>query len=91
MKRYTADFETTVSESDCRVWAYAISEIGNPDNFRYGNSLDDFMAICADPKENAVYYFHNLKFDGEYLIHWLFPKIALRQNLLPYQDFSKRR
>ena len=71
MKRYTADFETTVSESDCRVWAYAISEIGNPDNFRYGNSLDDFMAICADPKENAVYYFHNLKFDGEYLIHWL--------------------
>lgn len=71
MKKYTADFETTTQENDCRVWAYAISEIGNPDNFEYGNSLDDFMEICADPKQNAVYYFHNLKFDGEFIIYWL--------------------
>lgn len=71
MKKYTADFETTTKEDDCRVWAYAISEIGNPDYFVYGNSLDDFMDICADPKHNAVYYFHNLKFDGEFIIYWL--------------------
>lgn len=71
MKKYTADFETTVSEDDCRVWAYAICEIGNPDNFIYGNSLDDFIAWCADPSHNDVLYFHNLKFDGEYIIHWL--------------------
>lgn len=72
MKKYTADFETTTKEDDCRVWAYAISEIGNPDYFDYGNSLDDFMEICADPKQNAVYYFHNLKFDGQFIIYWLF-------------------
>ena len=71
MIKYTADFETTVSETDCRVWAYAICEIGNPDNFMYGNSMDDFMAWCGDPKHNDVLYFHNLKFDGEYIIHWL--------------------
>lgn len=71
MKKYTADFETTTKADDCRVWAYAISEIGNPDYFVYGNSLDDFMDICADPKHNAVYYFHNLKFDGEFIIYWL--------------------
>lgn len=71
MKKYTADFETTTKTDDCRVWAYAISEIGNPDYFVYGNSLDDFMDICADPKHNAVYYFHNLKFDGEFIIYWL--------------------
>ena len=71
MIKYTADFETTVSEDDCRVWAYAISEIGNPDNFLYGNSLDAFMDWCANPKSNDVIYFHNLKFDGEYIIHWL--------------------
>lgn len=71
MIKYTADFETTVSETDCRVWAYAICEIGNPDNFMYGNSLDDFMAWCGDPTHNDVLYFHNLKFDGEYIIHWL--------------------
>lgn len=71
MIKYTADFETTVDEKDCRVWAYAICEIGNPDNFMYGNSLDDFMAWCGDPSHNDVLYFHNLKFDGEYIIHWL--------------------
>lgn len=71
MNKYTADFETTVDENDCRVWAYAICEIGKPENFIYGNSLDDFMAWCADPKHNDVLYFHNLKFDGEYIIHWL--------------------
>lgn len=68
---FTADFETTVSETDCRVWAYAISEIGNPDNFIYGNSIDDFMGWCANPQRNYKVYFHNLKFDGEYIIHWL--------------------
>ena len=76
MKRYTADFETTtkptyLKEGRVRVWAYAICEIGNPDNFVYGNSLDEFMDICADPYHNAVYYFHNLKFDGEFIISWL--------------------
>jgi len=71
MKKYTADFETTTEENDCRVWAYAICEIGDPDNFTYGNSLDDFMEWCADASSNDVLYFHNLKFDGEYIIHWL--------------------
>lgn len=71
MKKYTADFETTTTEEDCRVWAYAICEVGNPDNFIYGNNMDDFIAWCADPTHNDVLYFHNLKFDGEYIIHWL--------------------
>ena len=57
MKCFTADFETTTDENDCRVWAYAISEIGNPDNFIYGNNLDDFMEFCANPKENYKIYF----------------------------------
>ena len=71
MIKYTADFETTVDENDCRVWAYAICEIGKPEHFMYGNSIDDFMAWCGDPSHNDVLYFHNLKFDGEYIIHWL--------------------
>lgn len=71
MKCFTADFETTTDENDCRVWAYALSEIGNPDNFIYGNSLDDFMAFCANSKENYKIYFHNLKFDGCFILDWL--------------------
>lgn len=70
MAKYTADFETTTDENDCRVWAYAICEIGKPDNFIYGNSIGDFIKWCEKQK-NATLYFHNLKFDGEYIFSYL--------------------
>ena len=71
MRRFTADFETTTDADDCRVWAYAICEIGNPDNFIYGNSMDEFMEWCGERCHNYELYFHNLKFDGCYIISWL--------------------
>lgn len=71
MRKFTADFETTTNEYDCRVWAYALCEIGNVDNFIYGNNIDDFIKWCANPKENYTLYFHNLKFDGEYIFSYL--------------------
>lgn len=67
-----ADFETTTQEEDCRVWAFGICEIGNPNNFIYGNSIDKFMEICMDKLNNHTFYFHNLKFDGEFIFYWLF-------------------
>ena len=60
MRKFTADFETTTDELDCRVWAYALCEIGNVDNFIYGNSIEDFIEFCSDKKENYQLYFHNL-------------------------------
>ena len=71
MRKFACDFETTTDLNDCRVWAYAICEIGKPDNFIYGNSLDDFMEWCANPKENFRCLFHNLKFDGDFILSWL--------------------
>lgn len=71
MRRFTADFETNVDEFDCRVWAYALCEIDNPDNFIYGNNIDDFIKWCANKKENYTLWFHNLKFDGEYIFSYL--------------------
>lgn len=68
---YTADFETTTDPTDCRVWAYGICEIGNPDNFTYGNDINDFMK-WANKQGKATVYFHNLKFDGEFILCWLF-------------------
>lgn len=68
---YTADFETTTDPADCRVWAYGICEIGNPDNFQYGNSIDGFME-WARKQRKVTAYFHNLKFDGEFILCWLF-------------------
>ena len=71
MRKFTADFETNVNEYDCRVWAYALCEIGNVNNFIYGNSIDEFIKWCSDPKENYVLWFHNLKYDGEYIFSYL--------------------
>ena len=65
--RYAADFETTTDVNDCRVWAYSVYGI-DEDEFIYGNSLDDFMEWCQSGRENKTCYFHNLSFDGEYLI-----------------------
>jgi hypothetical protein len=69
--RYSADFETTTDENDCRVWAFAVCEIGSPDNFIYGNNIDDFLEFCKN-SDNATLYFHNLKFDGEFIMIRLF-------------------
>ena len=68
----TADFETTVLEDDCRVWAWAMCDIANPDLYEVGNSRDDFWNYCK--LNDLVLYFHNLKFDGAFLISDLFRK-----------------
>lgn len=69
--RFTADFETTTDENDCRVWAYAFCNIDNPEEFIYGNSIDDFFAFCAQPEQNFKVWFHNLKFDSAFILYWL--------------------
>ena len=70
-KKFAADFETTTDINDCRVWAYSLCEIGNPSNFIYGNNIDDFIKWCSDPKVNYTLYFHNLKFDSEFIFNYL--------------------
>ena len=68
---FTADFETTTDERDCRIWAWAICEIGKPDNFEYGNDFNQLLKIAQNRKENYTFYFHNLKFDGEFWFYQL--------------------
>lgn len=67
---YSADFETTTDLDDCRVWAYAISNVANPKEFSYGNSLEGLMDFCSGEKNYTLYFF-NLKFDGCFIISWL--------------------
>ena len=69
--KFTGDFETTTDIFDCRVWAWALCEIGNPDNFIYGTDLDSFMEYCEHAPKNLKIWFHNLKFDGTFIINWL--------------------
>lgn len=71
MKKFTADFETaTWLENETWVWAWAIAEIENEENLIIDNNIDSFMEFCKKEK-NSIFYFHNLKFDGEFIIYWL--------------------
>ena len=72
MKKYTADFETcTWLEDETYVWAWALCEIGNESNIKIGTNIDEFFKECVKLKNPKV-YFHNLKFDGAFLIDYLY-------------------
>lgn len=73
MKLATADFETTTDINECRVWAWVICNINDVEDKIYGNSLDSFFETVSKMK-NLTLYFHNLKFDGEFIIKGLFDK-----------------
>ena len=71
MKKFTADFETaTWLEDETYVWAWATCEIGNSENLKIGTEIDEFINYCIEEK-NSTWYFHNLKFDGEFIIYYL--------------------
>lgn len=67
---WAADFETTTSEDDCRVWAWAVAEVGDVSNTEVGNCMDTFVAWLEGHCGDKV-YFHNLKFDGKFIVSWL--------------------
>lgn len=75
MKKYVADFETTTLPNDCRVWAYAIVDIENPDDkdsVIIGTNIDSFIDWCSKQKGSPKIFFHNLKFDLSFVMDALF-------------------
>lgn len=70
-KRFSCDFETvTWLENETYVWAWSSCEIGNENNIIFDNNIDSFFEFCKK-QYNPICYFHNLKFDGEFIIYWL--------------------
>lgn len=71
MKKFTADFETsTWLPDESFVWAWALCEIGNTENLRIGNNIETFFETIKK-EANPVILFHNLKFDGEFILFYL--------------------
>lgn len=69
MKHFTADFETaTWLKDETYVWAWATCNIDN-EQIQIGNNIDSFIEFCKKEK-NSTFLFHNLKFDGEFIIYW---------------------
>lgn len=66
---FTADFETNTDPNYCWVWAVGIYNIFT-DKFVYLKNIMEFICFLKE-HTNSVYYFHNLKFDGEFIISYL--------------------
>ena len=77
MKKFMCDFETSTEawlehDDEARVWASCICTIEKePKIVALNTNIDDFMKELVK-LGNCEAYFHNLKFDGEYLLAWLF-------------------
>lgn len=67
--KFTSDFETTTKAEDCRVWAVGLYNIDNGD-FYCGNNIG-YLFRFIEKFPSSSFYFHNLKFDGEFIIHHL--------------------
>lgn len=68
-QKIVADFETTTQRDDVRAWAVCGVDIETSKTVFLDTSLGKFMDWLSN--KNTVCYFHNLKFDGEFILSWL--------------------
>lgn len=68
---FSCDFETTTDPGDCRVWEWGSMELYNHENYHYGTDIDSFIEYIKEDKSVTKCYFHNLKFDIEFILHYL--------------------
>ena len=66
-----ADFETTTDENDCRVWSWGLVELADStyDKVEIGTDIESFIDRLM--QYNTTCYFHNLKFDGYFILDYL--------------------
>lgn len=71
---YTADFETNNSLTECRVWSWGLCSVENPDIYLDGTAIKSFIETCKQLsyQEPTTIWFHNLKFDGSFILSYLF-------------------
>ena len=67
--KVVADLETTTTPDDVRAWAICAVDIETAETVFIGNDLHDFFEWLSS--KNTICYFHNLKFDGEFLLSYL--------------------
>lgn len=66
---HAADFETTTDPEDTRVWHWGFAPIDDPGNMAWGTDIESFFHHISGG--NTTTYFHNLGFDGRFIIYSL--------------------
>lgn len=71
-RKFVCDFETTVyhGQETTEVWAAAAVEMHTED-VRIFHSLEGWLLYMENLKQSAIAYFHNLKFDGAFILDYL--------------------
>lgn len=72
VKKYVCDFETTTDLNDCRVWAWCLVDIETAETVAIGTEIDTLFEFLES--KNSVVFYHNLKFDGEFILSYLHKK-----------------
>ena len=77
---FACDFETTVFEGQdyTEVWAAALIELYTEEPMVY-HCIGDMFDYIFSLKANCVLYFHNLKFDGSFILPYLIKRRNFEQ------------
>lgn len=87
MKTYIADLETVVydGQTETEAWASAIVDIEAPNDIGsviIHHSLEETLRYLVAQDEDAILYYHNLKFDGQFWLYFLIHDLHFHQNLI---------
>lgn len=84
---FIADFETTVYDGQeyTEVWAAALVEMGTEDVHIF-HAIEEFYDAIKKIPGNTVVYFHNLKFDGAFILDYLIRVKGYKQSYLTDGD-----
>ena len=90
-RRFACDFETTTRNEEQCVWSFGAYDFTSGEYYK-GISIEDFFDfIEGEDGEEKILYFHNLKFDGSYILNWLLRngytqvESEARQKIKPYE------
>lgn len=83
MTTYSADLETTVydGQTSTEAWASALVALDSDDPLVF-HSLRDTLDYLNTQDEDAVLYYHNLKFDGNFWLSFLINEMHFKQGLI---------
>lgn len=70
MLNISADFETTTDPNDVRIWSFGLVNVDTFEVLKLGTTIDEMIEYLSN--KNSKVYYHNLKFDAEFLLPWLF-------------------
>jgi hypothetical protein len=86
LRTYIADLETTVydGQTSTEAWASALVDIEAEDDISsvlIFHSLYETLEYLEHKDEDAVLYYHNLKFDGEFWLYFLIQVCGFKQGI----------